>query len=250
MDDRPGYGVDEDVVVNAAGDGTDLIHGVEAGLHRLAWLLTLLCRRLLALGYCLPLLWVLLRGCLRRRQFLRRLEGRGPALMILGTHLRAALSRSQSFIHIRTAFFVAVRAFSRSSFAAAIFPMFFASVSMLHAVHVKEGDFFKVQLTFVFADGLGSCGTGLFFIDETDAFLLCLGLGQIGHSGDLLFMAGHMALVEIVAAAGTGDDGDDDKSGCDFCIAGGEHLIFDGNECILPFFLGHDEFLLSVLASF
>ena len=114
MDDRPGYGVDEDVVVNAAGDGTDLIHGVEAGLHRLAWLLTLLCRRLLALGYCLPLLWVLLRGCLRRRQFLRRLEGRGPALMILGTHLRAALSRSQSFIHIRTAFFVAVRAFSRS----------------------------------------------------------------------------------------------------------------------------------------
>ena len=77
MDDRPGYGVDEDVVVNAAGDGTDLIHGVEAGLHRLAWLLTLLCRRLLTLGYCLPLLWVLLRSCLRRRQFLRRLEGRG-----------------------------------------------------------------------------------------------------------------------------------------------------------------------------
>ena len=48
MDDRPGYGVDEDVVVNAAGDGTDLIHGVEAWLHRLAWLLTLLCRRLLS----------------------------------------------------------------------------------------------------------------------------------------------------------------------------------------------------------
>ena len=55
MDDRPGYGVDEDVVVNAAGDGTDLIHGVEAGLHRLAWLLTLLCRRLLS--GCLLSLW-------------------------------------------------------------------------------------------------------------------------------------------------------------------------------------------------
>ena len=147
-------------------------------------------------------------------------------------------------------FFVAVRAFSRSSFAAAIFPMSFASVSMRHAVHVKESDFFEVQLTFVFADGLGSGGTGLLFVDQADALLFGLGLGQIGHRGDLLFMAGHMALVEIVAAAGTGDDGDDDKGSCDFCIAGGEHLIFDGNECILPFFLGHDEFLLSVLASF
>ena len=41
VDDRTGYGVDEDVIVNTAGNGTDLIHGVEAGLHRLAGLLTL-----------------------------------------------------------------------------------------------------------------------------------------------------------------------------------------------------------------
>ena len=62
-------------------------------------------------------------------------------------------------------------------------------------------------------------------------------------------MAGDVPLVEIVAAAGTGYDGDDDNGGCDFGVAGGENLMFDGNECILPFFLGHDEFLLSVIAS-
>ena len=50
--------------------------------------------------------------------------------------------------------------------------MFFASVSMRHAVHVKERDFFEVQLTFVFADGLGSGGTGLLFVDQADAFCL------------------------------------------------------------------------------
>ena len=262
MDDRAGYGVDEDVIANVAGDGADLIYGVESGLHRLARLcltllyrlLTLLCRLLTLLCRLLALLnlsLILLSGGRRRHQFLRRLEGhvRSSAAVIPGTHLLIALSRSHSVTHFRTVFFITVMTSFAAVFAAAVSPMFIAPFAVFHAVHVKEGDFFEVKLTFVFTDGLGSGSAGLFFIDQADAFLFCLGLGQIGHGGDLLLVAGDVALVEIVAAAGTGDDGDDDKGCSDFGIAGGENLIFDRNECILPFFLGHDEFLLSVIAS-
>ena len=169
--------------------------------------------------------------------------------MVLRTHLMIVLARSHAVTHFRAALFIAVMTSFTAFFATAVFPVFIAAFAVLHAVHIEEGDFFKVQLAFVLADGLGGSGAGLFFIDEADAFLFGLGLGHIGHGSDLLFVAGDVPLVEIVAAAGTGYDGDDDNGGCDFGVAGGENLMFDGNECILPFFLGHDEFLLSVIAS-
>lgn len=56
VDDRAGDGVDEDVIVNAAGDGTDLVHGMEAWLHRLTRHLTLLGRLLALLCRLLTLL--------------------------------------------------------------------------------------------------------------------------------------------------------------------------------------------------
>ena len=95
--------------------------------------------------------------------------------MVLRTHLMIVLARSHAVTHFRAALFIAVMTSFTAFFATAVFPVFIAAFAVLHAVHIEEGDFFKVQLAFVLADGLGGSGAGLFFIDEADAFLFGLG---------------------------------------------------------------------------
>ena len=88
-------------------------------------------------------------------------------------------------------------------------------------------------------------GAGLVFADEGDVVLVGLGLGHLDHGVDPFSVTGQMLLVQIVVAAGRGYDADDAEGSSDFCIAGRADFIFNRNKCILPFFLGHDEFLLS-----
>lgn len=183
-----------------------------------------------------------------RRLALGRCHGGG---LVAGLAVCCGFGRSPgSGVCARTTGFHAFRSALFASFIAFtvfVFRLFFAAVfrTVFGTVHIEEGDFFERQFTFVFADGLGGSGAGLVFADEGDVVLVGLGLGHLGHGVDPFGVTGQMLLVQIVVAAGRGYDADDAEGSSDFCIAGRADFIFNRNECILPFFLGHDEFLLS-----
>ena len=117
--------------------------------------------------------------------------------------------------------------------------------TVLGAIHIEEGHFFEIQVAFVLADGLGCGGTGLVFADEGDVALFGLGFGHLGHGFDPFGVTGCVLAVQVVVAACRRQYADDAESSGDFSIAGRADFMFDRNECILPFFLGHDKFLLS-----
>ena len=244
MDDGAVGGVYEDVIADGAGCDADFIHGVESALRHSAL------RRL-----AIPIRLALGRTCWRLA--LGRCHGDD---LFVGLAVCCGFGRSPgSGVCARTTGFHAFRSALFASFiafAVFVFRLFFAVAfaavfrTVFGTVHIEEGDFFERQFTFVFADGLGSSGAGLVFADEGDVVLVGLGLGHLGHGVDPFSVTGQMLLVQIVVAAGRGYDADDAEGSSDFCIAGRADFIFNRNECILPFFLGHDEFLLSSITYF
>jgi hypothetical protein len=248
MDDGAVSGVYEDVVADGSGCDADFIHGVEgalrhSSLRRLAFHIRLArlsrsSHRRLALGRCHG--GGLVAGLAVGSGF-GRSTGSGIGLFFTRT------ARFHAFWSALVASFIAFAVSVLRFFFVVAFAVILAAVfrTVLGAAHIEEGDFFEIQFTFVLADGLGGSGAGLVFTDEGDVVLVGLGLGHLGHGVDPFGVTGQMLLVQIVVAAGRGYDADDAEGSSDFCIAGRADFIFNRNECILPFFLGHDEFLLS-----
>ena len=178
--------------------------------------------------------------------------------MCIGLAIRSGFGRSPGsgigFFFTRTAGLHAFRSLRASCFMVFavslfyfVFAVAFAAVfrTVLGAIHIEEGHFFEIQVAFVLADGLGCGGTGLVFADEGDVALFGLGFGHLGHGFDPFGVTGCVLAVQVVVAACRRQYADDAESSGDFGIAGRADFMFDRNECILPFFLGHDKFLLS-----